>query len=342
MQTLKITSWNVEKAHALVSGTISAAEQARRLRIRNTLTAIAPDVLCLIEGPSGPDAVQRFAQEVLDSAWVPVLLEEPADARQYRITGTQWIWFLVRPELVERCRLQRPLVWQSFTGQSSWQVNYWGELAPKGHRHYRQPQVLIIDIGQGVEIELIGVHLKSKINLNKLEFDAAGNPIGAFLTEALQARVDLATEALDVRRYIDAKFDQKPAPGIVVMGDGNDGPGRDFFESRYLFFDLVSNLQGDVVRADRYFNHALFDFPEPLRWTARFADPISKVKASDNPLLIDHIMMSQALCRGALPLVAHAQAGAVEHEAYERGNAGAPASQRSSDHRPVSLTLVGS
>ena len=187
---------------------------------------------------------------------------------------------------------------------------------------------------------MIGTHLKSKINLNKLELDANGNVTGAFLIEALKARVNLATEALDVRRYIDAKFDQKRAPGILLMDDGNDDPGRDYFESRYLFFDLIGNLQGDVLRADRYFNHALFDFPTHLRWTARFDDAISGVKAAGNPLVIDHIMMSQALCRGELPLVAHAQAGAVEHEAFERANAGAPASQRSSDHRADSLTLT--
>ena len=49
---------------------------------------------------------------------------------------------------------------------------------------------------------MIGTHLKSKINLNKLELDADRNVTGAFLIEALKARVKLATEALDVRRYI--------------------------------------------------------------------------------------------------------------------------------------------
>ena len=67
---------------------------------------------------------------------------------------------------------------------------------------------------------MIGTHLKSKINLNKLEFDADRNVTGSFLTEALKAQVKLATETLDVRRYIDAKFDQKRAPGILLMCKG--------------------------------------------------------------------------------------------------------------------------
>ncbi len=51
MQTLKITSWNIEKAHALVTGATNATQLARRTRIRDTLTAIGPDVLCLVERP---------------------------------------------------------------------------------------------------------------------------------------------------------------------------------------------------------------------------------------------------------------------------------------------------
>lgn len=142
-----------------------------------------------------------------------------------------------------------------------------------------------------------------------------------------------------MRAYIDARFNQVPAPGILVMGDANDGPGQDYFEALYMFFDLVSNLQGNVMESDRFFNHALFDFPEALRWTARYRDDVMSIPASRNPLLIDHILMSQPLVSGALPLQAHAHAGLVEHQAYERANAGASASARTSDHRPVSLVL---
>jgi hypothetical protein len=341
MDHLKITCWNVEHAHRLVTGPSSVVTEERRTRIRRTLQAIDPDILCLVEGPARVENINRFAEEVLDNAWVPVMLEaESGPDSMYRIRGTQWIWFLVRPGLRARCRLQPPSVWQAFTGQTRWTVHFWGRLTPETHAHYRHPQVLILDIGAREEIELIGMHLKSKINLNSLELDADENVIGDFLTEALQARVKLATEALDVRRYIEAKFDQKPSPGILLMGDANDGPGQDHFESRYLFFDLVSNLQGDVLRAERFFNHALFDYPEHLRWTARFDDRLTGVKAADNPLLIDHIMMSQALCRGELPLVANAYAGQVEHEAFERANAGAAKNRQTSDHRPVSLHLI--
>jgi hypothetical protein len=157
--------------------------------------------------------------------------------------------------------------------------------------------------------------------------------------EALEARVKLATEARNIREYIAAKFRQVPDPAIVVLGDCNDGPGQDYFETQYLFFDLITNIQGDVLIAERFFNHALFDFPGELRWSARYRDDVLGIPASRNPLLLDHLLMSQPLVRGVLPIVANAHAGRVEHEAFERHNAGATSARKTSDHRPVSCTF---
>ena len=254
--------------------------------------------------------------------------------------GDQWIWFLVRPALLGGSRVQPPSVWHAFAGGREWPVHRWGLEAVRTHSHYRHPQVLVHDTGLGFELEVIGVHLKSKINREPITRDAGGNLSGAYLAEALRARVELATEARNVREYVGAKFDQLPDPAIVIVGDCNDGPGHDLFEKDYLFFDLIGNIQGEVLVAERYFNHALFDAPAHLRWTARYDDDVLRIPASRNPLLLDHILMSQPLCRDALPLVARAFAGRVEHEAFERANAGSNSKTRSSDHRPVSITLT--
>ena len=90
--------------------------------------------------------------------------------------------------------------------------------------------------------------------------------------------------------------------------------------------------------AERFFNHALFDSPQHLRWTAKYRDEVSvpTIPASRNPLLIDHILISQPLCRSQLILVANENAGRVEHEVYERLNAGSNDKTETSDHRPVS------
>lgn len=339
---LKLCSWNVEHSDRLADDNPNSREKERIRRVRQTFAEIDPDIVCLLEGPKGEKAIQAFCKKALEDKWRPVLLSGPGNGgrdRDYQIKGSQWIWFLVREPWLDRCELQSPEVWRSFTGQSRWDVHYWGETVPTQHGHYRHPQVLRVDVG-GETVELIGVHLKSKINRKPIRRDGDGNIINPYLETALVARIKLATEARNVRRYIDARFDQSPAPGIFVMGDANDGPGQDWFERRYMFFDLISNLQGNVLRADRFFNHALFDFPTHLRWTAKYRDPINKIPASRNPLLIDHILMSQPMVDGSLPLQVEAEAGSVEHEAFERGNAGASKKERTSDHRPVSVILT--
>ena len=159
-----------------------------------------------------------------------------------------------------------------------------------------------------------------------------------FVREALKARVKLATEAANVRAYIDAKFAQTPNPAIFVLGDLNDGPGKEFFERQYLFFDLVSTLQGDVFFARKFMNHALFDFAHELRWSVRFDDYVDP--ARDPCILLDHILFTQGLVDGSLPLRVEPGAGFVEHEVHALVNAGEPANRKSSDHAPVSVWIT--
>jgi hypothetical protein len=338
---LKVTTWNLKNSDRLIVDNPSDNVEDRLARVKQTIETIDPDILCIQEGPKGEVAIDEFCGKVLDRQWLPVLLRQASDAlgdrdKEYQIKGTQWIWFLVRTGMEERCVLQPPTTWQDFLGRSRWPVHFWGVEKEYQHYHWRHPQVMILDVGNGQNIELIGVHLKSKINRRKITWDN-GVLTGDFVDEALKARIKLATEARNIRSYIGAKFNQLAEPGIVVLGDCNDGVGHDKFEREYLFFDLISNIQGDVMFAERYFNHALFDCPAHLRWSARFADKVMKVSAANNPLLLDHILMSQPLCRDQLPIVANAHAGMVEHETYMRENAGSNSKTRTSDHRPVTI-----
>lgn len=335
--TMKITSWNLEHSHRLIANNPDDTVKNRIVRVKSTIENINPDILCLQEGPKGEEEVKKFCQSVLGNRWVPILLNSGSD-KDYQIDGTQWIWFLVKEEIAHKCRLQSPEIWQAFTDEKLWKVYMWGNEISTRHGHYRHPQVLIYDIDGSHELELIGVHLKSKINKKKILW-LNGDLRGDYVNEALQARVKLATEASNIRKYIGAKFDQLEKPGILLMGDCNDGIGLDYFEQFYMYFDLVNNLQGEVLMAERFFNHALFDYSQHLRWTAKYSDPIMKISASKNPLLIDHILISQPLVRGALPLKVNAKAGKVEHEDFERYNAGSNSKTRTSDHRPVSILL---
>ena len=151
---LKVATWNIEDSYKLVSSNPSAAVLERRLRVRQTIESIDPDILCIQEGPKGEQAIDDFCTQVLNRQWVPILLRQDGDAlgdrdKEYRTKGRQWIWFLVQAVLERNCRLQSPDIYQAFTGMKTWSVNFWGEEKAARHSHYRHPQVLIYDLGNG-------------------------------------------------------------------------------------------------------------------------------------------------------------------------------------------------
>ena len=372
MATLKLTTWNIEHFSRLLSNTTGFGS-ARLRAVAGEIREIDPDVICLVEAPASLPNLRAWVQSpdgLAGKYQVPVipgtdaalqLNQDPRRALQklYAMqgtatTGSQWIWFLVRDGLFQasNARLLNPQVWRDLTKQPSWPVHYSRDGTTRMHDHWRHPQTLMMRLGNA-DIEIIGVHLKSKIN-QKQPFDSAGNLTQAYIDEAGRARTDLTTEAYDIRRYIERRFEQEPGPRIFVCGDMNDGPGKDYFERVYFYFDLVSNIQGDVFFARRFLNHALFDFDDHLRWTTSFRDrveawsrtlPGSEALPSEpiDPTrfqLIDHVLFTQSLVGSdAMPRVG-ARAGLVEHTIHQRANAGLSSANRTSDHVPVSVNVT--
>lgn len=333
MGTIKVTSWNVEHMERLAQPDLSSTAQRRRDAVVREIREISPDILCLLEGPRGEAAIDLVATQLLGDEWVAVKAEDG----DYGIQGSQWIWFLVRASLAQRCSLLPIATWDAFAG-GGWPCHFWGEFQERKHSHYRHPQVLVLD-WDGFRVEFVGLHLKSKfVNQGERLWNAGGADREQFIRAALTARIKMTTEASNVRAYIDAKFEQVPEPAIFVMGDLNDGPGKEYFEDRFLFFDLISNIQGDIFSASRFLNHALFDFPDHLRWSVLFEDFVDPGR--DPHILLDHILFTQGLVNGSLPWRIDAHAGSVEHEIHDLINAALPAAARTSDHKPVSVTVT--
>ena len=337
MGKLKITSWNIEHLDNLYDPPRSARKE-RQMGIRleaivKQIVEMDSDILCILEGPAGEERIDSFTSEALGGRYVAVQSQNG----DYGIRGDQWIWFLVKPALAAITELVPVSTWDSFAG-ATWNVNYWCDFTARRHRHYRHPQVLALEWG-GIRVEFVGLHLKSKfVSGGKGAWKSGGKKRRDFIRKALKARIKLTTEAANVRSYIERKFDQVANPAIFVMGDLNDGPGKEFFERSYLFFDLLSNIQGDVFFARRFLNHALFDFNDGLRWTVHFDDFVDPAR---NPkILLDHILFTQGLVDDSLPLRVKAGAGFVEHEIHELINAGKPKYAQTSDHRPVSLFVT--
>jgi len=332
MRLLKITSWNVAHLDRLTKPDLSDLAKQRRDAVVQELRELNPDVLCLLEGPKGEEGITQVTEELLSGDWQPV---KAADG-QYGQRGTQWIWFLVRRELAGIASLLPVDTWDAFAGEA-WPCHFWGRFEAQLHRHYRHPQTLVLN-WNGLRVEMVGLHLKSKfVNQGESLWKAGGEKREEFIRDALSARVKMTTEAANVRAYIDAKFQQVEKPAIFVMGDLNDGPGKEYFEQRYLYFDLISNVQGDIFAASRFLNHALFDFAEHLRWSVQFDDFVDPDR--DPHILLDHILFTQPLVDGSLSWHINAGAGWVEHEIHDLINAPLKEAARTSDHKPVSLRV---
>ncbi|RIV71572.1 endonuclease/exonuclease/phosphatase family protein [Flagellimonas aequoris] len=328
---LKITSWNVEWLDKLLDN-VNDKKQKRIDAIAEELNTIDADVYCLQEGLKGEVKMELFCSSNLGGKYVPV----KAVGNDYKMQGRQWIWFLVKKELKDQVSLLPTKIYDEFSS-SSWDVNYWSDFETAQHKHYRHPQVLILN-WQDVRLELIGLHTKSKyVQSGKSDWNAGGDRKKDFIKNAIKARIKMTTEVANVRDYINTKFNQVPNPAIMVMGDLNDGPGKEFFEKQFIFFDLLSNLQGDVFEAERFLNHALFDFEDNLRWSVHFKDFIDEDR--DPKILLDHILFTQSLVDGSLPIIIESQSGYVEHEIHDLINANNPKYAQTSDHKPVSVVI---
>ncbi len=346
-QEYKFTAWNIEWLDDLIRDLNSpdkTPSQIQRLSQRlegiyQVIKQISPDVLCITEGPKSEAGIDRFVAGLPGYTAI-----KRSNGDSYHQQGRQWIWFIAKEAIASGASLLPIRVWQEYTKMASpagehadrWPVYWWGKATSDFHSHYRHPQVLVLTIN-GVRLELIGGHFKSKLTREGNFFSEDPEVRLKYIEATLVNRVKLATEAQNLRYYIDQRFRQEPSPAIMVMGDLNDGPGKEVFERQFLFFDLLNNVQGDVFEAAKFLNHALFDYPDNLRWTASFKDKIDPSR--DPHILLDHIMFSQPLVNGSLPLRVKAHAGKVEHEVYDRTSALMDRNLRISDHKPLSCIV---
>ena len=127
------------------------------------------------------------------------------------------------------------------------------------------------------------------------------------------------------------------APAVMVMGDFNDGPGKELLERNYMTMDLMTSLQSSLLDPAGALGHVLAASPAADRWTAYFKDYLDP--ARDPHILLDNILSTQALAAGNGPWRIVPGSGQVEHQAHEAANQGRIGSDWTSDHRPVSVVV---
>lgn len=118
---------------------------------------------------------------------------------------------------------------------------------------------------------------------------------------ALANRKKLSAQAGRIRNRLDSIFTEDPDAKILIIGDLNDDPGADSYES-LLGHSALEKIMGSVFEPEFIMHNALYHWTKDRAlarelYTTEFHDPIVKNQAVHR-CWIDHIMVSPGLRRG--------------------------------------------
>jgi endonuclease/exonuclease/phosphatase family metal-dependent hydrolase len=301
-------------------------------RIQGTIRQINPDILGIVEGPKLRSQMETFVQEYLhDESGSPLYSVYESPSRR-----NQRPYLLVKRGVATSVRnLHDEPRYEKMT--ESWNFYPWGACLreeAKSHFFNRKPLAAEVQVGER-RLTIILLHIKSK----HISSEVKPSDWGPYVREAILARQKITSEIKQVRDYLNDALSEEMARSIVVMGDLNDGPGRDLFEEQFILQNLVDVIQGTLLEPEFSLYHVL----EALQmgaFTVEFEDPIDRTKKRE---LIDHILVSPEMLTGNADFSYLRGSGKVDHEAWEshRGdNADTVRDDRPSDHRPVSCEIV--
>lgn len=297
--------------------------------VAKVIEATDADVIGLTEGPNTTtttgmrDTVQALRNFAADKG-----LRQKDAMMGFPSAGRQEIAILFDPDV---CSLEHDP-----GGRSGWKKNppfdeefhadSDGDGIMEIYKHFRPPlEAKVTRKDGGRPFWTIVAHAKSKgifTAMDKVHFDRTSE----------RNRRKLFAECSSIRKRVEEWLDDDRA--VVVMGDINDGPGFDYYESRFGR-SAVELIIGDIFDLDTMLRYPI-GRPKFGRYgwepsTARFTDNYTGDKVN---ALIDHIMISNHLVPtdGAPALVWNPR---QLDEAKPHKNALLDAS----DHYPVTLDI---
>lgn len=335
---MKLITWNIEWMNKWFQGNSSpdwgssslSAGEARiaAQKTANVINAMQADLLCIQEGPSHINEMMLFIDTFLSDATGNALYEPliGPDGRQQKMYALRRIGGKVTSidyaiDLATEALLDE------------WEADVDGNMHLEAYDFTRVPLVVDAALPGGRNLRVIVLHTKSKyVHGGEARWS---NPARRqeFIVDALKARRRISAEGFRLRTYLDDLLQDQQDRPFAVLGDFNDGPGRDFFERSYLTHNVTDIVLGSTFYPNLILHHPLIGtIPPPSLYTARFDDYVDDIQ--DRPLLLDHILVSPRLA-GSIKAadIAH-----VEFEAELEGS-GSQRTQRASDHRPVWIEL---
>lgn len=157
------------------------------------------------------------------------------------------------------------------------------------YEHYRPPLELSVkSVADGKEVaRMIVAHSKSKGIFDRVDFSR-------FEQLSERNRKKLIAECLSIRERCDQWLDADAERAVIVMGDINDGFGKDYYEQRFSR-SAVEIILGDVWYPDKILQSVIPEKPKLGKYgwtpsTSRYTDAVTDDTLN---VLIDHILVSQ-------------------------------------------------
>jgi endonuclease/exonuclease/phosphatase family metal-dependent hydrolase len=279
-------------------------------KLSKLIKNIDSDIYGIQEGPSDKDEMLLFISSYLNDKY----------SCEIGLDGSsQKIYVLYKKSFFDVTPLTH--------SYSDWKFDNDGDYLPEDANFARTP-VEAKFAKDGHEIRIIVTHFKSLFINQGDQMWSSPDPEQKkkFIQLSLKNRRRITMEAVELRKYVDDTLNLYPKS--IIMGDVNDGPGREFFESFMLGMDITSELLGSTYHPENIFSY-LLDLSND--YTAIFDDFVDNVP--NRHVLLDRILISPSLN----PYVSNCK---VEYEKYD-ALVDEPDRRdgRPTDHRPVTLSL---
>ena len=265
----------------------SAESQTKFNGVASVISNIDPDIVGITEAPNTTTTTgQRDTVAALENFAQTYGLRQTKAMIGFPSAGRQEIALLYDPNVVTASHdpggsagtVRNPRFNESFQADSD------GDKIMELYKHYRPPlEAKIARADGGDDFWLLVAHAKSKgifSSMDRYNFDRTSE----------RNRRKLFAECQSIRKRVDEWLDEDRK--VIVMGDINDGPGFDFYESRFGK-SAVELIIGDLYDRDKLLKYYI-GRPKFGRFgwepsTARFRDSYTGDLVN---ALIDHIIVS--------------------------------------------------
>jgi endonuclease/exonuclease/phosphatase family metal-dependent hydrolase len=278
-------------------------------KLSDLIKSIDPDIIGIQEGPSGLNEMLLFINAYLDDKYSCEISTNGLSQKLFILYRNSFF------DTVTRINYPYP----------DWKFDKDGDYILDDGNFARTPLEVTFTISEQ-RVRIIDNHFKSSyINGGQAMWNDP-NKRTEYIRESLINRRRITMEAVQLRKHVDETLTIEP--NSIIIGDINDGPGKQYFENYMLGMDITSELLGNTYYPDSIFKH-LLDLNDD--YSAIFNDFVEEIP--NRQVLLDRILVSPSL----YPSVKSCN---VEYQKYDAVVDNPDRRDgRPTDHRPVTLDL---